>query len=98
MLLKCILAVWIELSDVPDALEKKGVSEFASSSNEVIKLSIASEHLSVSLIRCQIDSETDQLLADDRLRAVNDKLINERDAISESERSLGLILLTQVVK
>ena len=98
MLLKCILAVWIELSDVPDALEKKGVSEFASSSNEVIKLSIASEHLSVPLIRCQVDSETDQLLTNNGLRAVNDKLINERDAISESERSLCLIFLTQVVK
>ena len=98
MLLESILAVWIELSDVPDALKKKSVSEFASSSNEVIKLPIACEHLGIPLIRCQVDSESDQLLANYRLRAVNDKLINERDAISESERSLGLILLTQVVK
>ena len=98
MLLECILAVWIELGDVSDALEQKGVSEFTSPGNEVVQLTIACEHLCVSLIGCQVDSETNQLFANYRLRAVNDKLIHERDAISESECSFRFILLTQVVK
>lgn len=94
MLLESILAVWIELSDVPDALEKKGVSKFTSPGNEVIQLTIACEHLCVSLIRCQVDSKANQLLANYRLGAVNDKLIHERDAISESECGLCFIFLT----
>jgi hypothetical protein len=61
-------------------------------------LPITSEHLSISLIGSQIDCESNQLLADNGLRAMDNKLINKWDAVSESESSLRFVFLTQMVK
>ena len=36
MLLKSVLAVWVKLSDISNAFEKKGIPEFTSSSNQII--------------------------------------------------------------
>ena len=36
MLLKSVLAVWVKLSDISNAFEKKSIPEFTSSSNQII--------------------------------------------------------------
>lgn len=91
-------SVWVELSDVPDALEQKGVSELCGSSNQLVELSVSSEHVCVALVGRQVDSQCNQLLAHNRLRTVNDQLVDQGDAVCVRERGFGLVLETQVVQ
>ena len=66
-----VIAIWVELSDVTDAFEQQSVAEFRGTGDHLIELTVYSEHLSVSLVRSEVDSESNELLADDWLRAVN---------------------------
>jgi hypothetical protein len=98
MLDKSLIATGVELRDISYALEQEGVAELAGTRNHLIKLPIGGEHLCVTLVRGQVHSQGDQLLAHDGLRTVDDQLVDQRDAIGESESGLGLILQTEVVQ
>lgn len=95
---ECIVAFWVELNDVSHTFEKKRVTMFACSSDQLIELAISTQHVCVPLIRGQVDSKCNKLFTNDWLGTVNDELINEWDTIRVSECSLRLVLQTQMVK
>ena len=66
-------------------------------SDELIELSVGGEHVSVTLVGRQVDGEGHKFLAYDRLGAVNDQLIDERNTVGVGESSLRLVLETQMV-
>ena len=89
---------WVELGNIPDTFEKKGVSILAGSLYQFFELSIIGQHICVSLVGSQVYSQCNQLLSNDWLWTVNNQLVNQRNAIGISEGGFSLIFKTQVVQ
>lgn len=98
MTFECLERVGVKLSDIPAHLEQKCVSEFESSIDKLLVLVILGHDLGVPRIGCQVDCECDKFLSNDRLRTVNDQLVDDWDALRVSERGLELVLLGHVVE
>jgi hypothetical protein len=54
---ECVMAVRIKLGNISYAFEKKSVSKFTSSGDKFIKLTITSQHISISLISSQVNCQ-----------------------------------------
>ncbi len=71
---------------------------FHSPVDELLELLFLTQPLGVPCVRRQINSESNQLLSNYRLRTVNNKLINKRYTLCIRESGLRLIFETQMVK
>ena len=61
-------------------------------------LVVLRHNLSVSRVRCQIHGQGNEFLAYDWLRAVDNELVDDRNALSVSKGSLEFVLLRHVVE
>ena len=94
MLYECLVAVRIELCDIPHTFEEQCIAMFTRSCYQLIELALASQHIRIALVCREVDGQCDELLAHDWLRAVDNQLVNQWDAIGVGERCLGFVFET----
>ena len=98
VLFEGVNGVWVELGDVSDTLEEEGVAVLGRTSDQLRQLPVLSQHVCVSLVCCQIDSQCYQLFTYDGLWAVDYQLVDEGDTVGVGESSFGFILQTQMIQ
>ena len=98
MINESIKTIRIKLSNIPNAFKQQGVSELTRPGDELVKLTISRQHISVSLVGGQIDREGYQLFANDLFGAMDDELVNQWDAICVSKGRFCLIFKTQMIE
>ena len=98
MTYKCLMAIWVELGNVPDTFEEESIAVLACTGNELVKLSFSRKHVCITLIGGKIDGQSDKLFSYNRLRTVNNQLVNQWNTIRICEGSLCFIFQTQMVQ
>ena len=86
------------MSDVAADLKQKSVTAFKGALNQQLVLVVLSYYFGISGVRSQVNSQGNQLFADNVLRAVNYELVNQRNALSVGKCGFELVLLTKVVQ
>ena len=95
---KRIQRVGIELRDIAANFEKQGVAVLESSLDQLLVLVVLSHDLSITRVSRQVDGQGDKFFSDDWLRAVDDELVDNGDALCVRECCLKLIFLGHVVE
>jgi len=95
---KSLMAVRVELSDVPDAFEKKGVTVFACTGDELVELAFPRQHIRITLVSRKIDCQSDKLFTYDWFRTMDNKLVNQWDAVSIGEGGFCFVFETQMIQ
>jgi len=85
------MAIWVELSDVSDALEKKGVAVLACTGDQLVKLAFSRKHICITLIGSQIDGQSNKLFAYDWFGTMDNQLVDQWNTIRIGEGSLCFV-------
>ena len=95
---KSLMAVRVELSDVPDAFEKKGVAVFACTGDELVELAFSRQHVRITLVSRKIDCQSDKLFTYDWFGTMDNKLVNQWDAVGIGEGGFCFVFETQMIQ
>jgi hypothetical protein len=88
------VTIWVKLRDISNTFEQESIAKLTCSCYQLIKLSISSKHIGVSLVGCQIDRQCNKFLSYNWFWAMDDQLVHQWNTIGVSEGSFCFILKT----
>lgn len=98
VIFKCCQTGRVELSDIAANFEEERILEFECTLEKLLVLIFLSNQLSITRIGSQVYGKRNQLFTDNGLRAVNNKLVHNRNTLSVSKSGFKLIFLRQMVQ
>jgi hypothetical protein len=66
------MTIWIELCNISHTFKQQCITMLTGSCNQLIQLAFTCQHICITLIRGEVDSESYELFADYWLWTVND--------------------------